>query len=95
MVNRPDRQSDGMYHIKGKRFSQLIGSRRQVWNGTAYKTEGQLLRKDIMMNKKGELVSKKKHQTAKRENRLVKAGYKTTKGTFRLFTRKNRTVKDR
>ena len=90
MVNRPERQNDGMYHIKGKTYPQLIGSRRRVWNETAYKTEGQLTRKDIMMSKKGELVSVKKHKTAKREKRLEKAGYKPKKGVFKLFTRKNR-----
>lgn len=90
MVNRPDRQSDGMYHIKGKKYRQLIGSRRQVWNGTAYKTEGKLTRSDIMMNKKGELVSVNKSRKAKKDKRLIKAGYGTKKGVFKLFTRKNR-----
>ena len=35
-----------------------------------------------MQNKSGRIVSKAKHGTAKRENRLVKAGYGTKKGTF-------------
>jgi hypothetical protein len=90
MVNRPERQHDGLYHIKGKTYPELIGSRRKVWNGTAFKTHGQLHRSDLMMSKKGEIVSKKKHFTAKREKRLEKAGYKAKKGAFKLFTRKNR-----
>jgi hypothetical protein len=35
-----------------------------------------------MKNKHGRIVSKKKHATAKRENRLVKAGFLTKKGHF-------------
>ena len=42
MVNKPTRGSDGMYHIKGKKYEMLFGSRAQVWHGTAYKTKGQL-----------------------------------------------------
>jgi hypothetical protein len=34
------------------------------------------------MNKHGRIVSKKKSATAKKENRLVKAGYVTKKGVF-------------
>lgn|GEM_PF-5707345 len=59
-----------------------IGSRRQVWNGTAKKTSGGLLKSDLMMNKHGRIVSRSKHSTAKRENRLVKHGYGTKKGVF-------------
>ena len=36
----------------------------------------------LVMNKHGRIVSKKKHTTAKREKRLVKAGYLTKKGKF-------------
>jgi len=59
-----------------------IGSRRQVWNGTSKKTSGGLTKSDLMMNKHGRIVSRSKHNTAKRENRLVKSGYGTKKGTF-------------
>jgi len=90
MVNRPDRQHDGLYHIKGAKYPELIGSRAQVWHKTAYKTPGGLTRSGLLMNKKGEIVSAKKHKTAKREKRLEKAGYKVKKGSFKLFTRKNR-----
>jgi hypothetical protein len=76
------RHSDGKYHVKGKKHDMLIGSRAQVWHGTAYKTAGDLVKSDLMMNKHGRIVSKKKHATAKRERRLEKAGYKTVKGKF-------------
>ena len=35
-----------------------------------------------MLNKHGRIVSVSKHNTAKREKRLVKAGYLTKKGKF-------------
>jgi hypothetical protein len=66
----------------GKKFDMLIGTRAQVWHGTAYKTSGGLTKNDIMKNKNGRIVSRSKHASAKRENRLVKAGYGTQKGKF-------------
>jgi hypothetical protein len=88
MVNKPTRESDGKYHIKGKKYELLFGSRAQVWHGTAYKTKGQLKKDNLMMNKRGRVVSKRKHNTAKRDKRLIKAGYFTKKGKFG-FVRKD------
>lgn len=82
MVKKVMKSDDGKYHIKGKSYEMLIGSRAQVHHGTAYKTPGNLTKSDIMMNKHGRIVSVKKHHTAKREKRLVKAGYITRKGVF-------------
>ena len=76
------KQPDGFYHIKGKKFEILEGSRAQVHHGTAYKTSGGLVKSDLIQNKHGRIVSKKKHNTAKKENRLKKAGYYTVKGKF-------------
>lgn len=73
---------DGKYHVKGKRYDHLIGSRAQVWHGTAYKTSGGLTRSDLFYNKHGRIVSKAKHATAKRERRLQKHGYTARKGKF-------------
>jgi len=39
---------------------RAIGSRRKVWNGTAQKTPGGLTKGDLMMNKYGRIVSRKK-----------------------------------
>ena len=61
---------------------QTIGSRAQVWHGTAKKTSGGLTKSALMMNKHGRIVSKRKHMTAKKEKRLVKAGFLTKKGHF-------------
>jgi len=76
------KSADGLYHIKGKKYQFLTGARRQVWYGTAYKTEGGLTKNDLYYNKHGRIVSKKKHNTAKKEKRLQKFGYFTKKGKF-------------
>ena len=60
----------------------MVGSRAQVWHGTAKKTSGGLTRKDLLKNKAGRIVSKRKHFTAKKDKRLVKAGYLTKKGKY-------------
>jgi hypothetical protein len=62
--------------------SQTIGTRAQVWHGTAKKTSGGLTKSDLMQNKAGRIVSRAKHNTAKKEMRLVKYGYGTKKGEF-------------
>jgi hypothetical protein len=86
------RTSTGKYSVNGKTYEQLIGTRAQVWHGTAYKTTGGLTKGDIMQNKHGRIVSKSKHATAKREKRLVKAGYLTKKGKFG-FVKNNKSAK--
>ncbi len=37
------------------------GSKLEVWNGTARRTSGGLTKNDLMQNKRGKVVSKKKH----------------------------------
>lgn len=69
------RTSDGKISVAGKKYEMLVGSRRQVWNGTAYKTghgKAGLTRKHLMMNKNGNIVSKKRSATAKRKKNLGK-----------------------
>jgi hypothetical protein len=79
---RYTKSPNGKYMIKGKSYEMLEGTRAQVWHGTAYKTSGGLTRPDLMQNKAGRIVSRSKHMSAKREKRLVKAGYGTKKGKF-------------
>jgi len=61
---------------------KTFGSRAEVFHGTAKKTSGGLEKKDLLQNKHGEIVSRKKHLTAKKEKRLEKHGYFTQKGKF-------------
>ena len=75
-------KKNGVYTIGGKAYPQLIGSRAQVWHGTAYKTAGGLTKAKLMMNKNGRIVSASKHKTAKKEQRLKKHGWTFKKGKF-------------
>ena len=86
-----------MYHIKGKKYALLRGSRAQVWHGTAYKTDGTpgLKKEDLVMNKHGRIVSRRKHATAKREKRLEKHGFFARKGKFGAVRKDGATVKRR
>ncbi len=69
------RTADRKYLINGKKYDMLVGSRRQVWNGTAYKTnpgKKALTKKHLMQKKNGNIVSKRKSATAKRQKNLGK-----------------------
>ena len=79
--------------MNGGGHSQTIGTRAQVWHGTAKKTSGGLTKSNLMKNKSGRIVSKAKHNTAKKEMRLLKHGYGTKKGKFgfvKVGSRKHR-----
>ena len=76
------KNSNGKYTVNGSSFDVLIGSRAQVWHNTAYKTSGGLTKSNLMQNKAGRIVSKAKHHSAKKEQRLLKHGYGTKKGKF-------------
>lgn len=72
-------------------YAKTVGSRAEVWHGTAHHTSGGLTKKCLIKNKHGRIVSKKKHETAKKDRRLVKAGYGTKKGVFG-YVKKNGTM---
>lgn len=66
-----------------------VGSKAQVFHGSAKHTKGGLTRKDLIKNKRGKIVSRKQAAAGKKAySRLVKAGYKPKKGTFKLFSKK-------
>lgn len=97
-MKRSVRQDDNLFHIKGDTFKELFGSRQQVYNGTAYKTSGCLTKNDLIYTKNHRIVSRKKHNTAKKEMRLLKHGFGTQKGKFgyvkiKIKGRKNSTLK--
>ena len=65
---------------------RAVGSHAAVWHGSAHHTSGGLTKKDLMKNKHGRIISKKKHALGKKAlKHLVKAGFKAKKGTFKLF----------
>jgi len=57
---RYSKNKDGKYEINGKIYDALEGSRENVWNEFAYKTTGGLTKIDLIINKDGKIVSKKK-----------------------------------
>ena len=86
------KMSNGKWKVGNQIFKHLIGSRRQVKSGTAYKTNhgaikgkggDALIKKHLKYNKSGKIVSraksgKKKHLL----KQLRDAGYTTKKGKF-------------
>jgi len=71
-----------IYCIMTVSFDKAEGSRAEVFHGTAKHTSGGLVKSALLMNKHGRIVSSKKHNSAKREKRLLKHGYGTKKGKF-------------
>jgi hypothetical protein len=51
-------------------FKKLIGSKCEVYNGTARKTPGGLGRAELMKNSRGRIVSKKQSAAGLRTNNL-------------------------
>jgi hypothetical protein len=68
--------------MDGGSHKHTVGSRAQVMHGTALRTSGGLTKKNLKYNKSGRIVSVKRSQTAKKQKRLEKSGYKTQKGKF-------------
>ncbi len=70
-------------------FKKTIGTRAEVWHGTAKKTSGGLTKDHLLKNKSGRIVSKAKHNTAKKEMRLKKHGFgpKSRKEMIKLSKR--------
>jgi hypothetical protein len=75
---------------------QTFGSKAQVWHGTAKKTTGGLTKSNLMKNKHGRIVSKRKHASGKKTiKHLRKLGYVAKKGEFKLFRKRHKGNKSR
>jgi hypothetical protein len=80
------RKAARMTFKKRASHAATVGTKAQVFHGTAKRTSGGLTRKDLMKTKKGRIVSKRKHAAGKvAVRRLKAAGYSAKKGTFKLF----------
>jgi len=93
-MTKYSKTSQGEYIIKGQTYKQLLGSRAQVNNKTAYKTSGGLKKEDLVYIN-GRVKSKSKHISASKEQRLVKYGWGAQKGTFGNIKLHNVTKKRR
>ena len=64
---------------------KAVGSKAEVFHGTARHTSGNLYKKDLMRHK-GRIISRKKHIAGKKAiKHLRELGYIAKKGTFKLF----------
>ncbi len=94
MRNRKNRNNNAMM-VGGARIP-AVGSKAQVWHGTARHTSGGLHKKDLMKTKSGRIVSRRKHSLGKKAIKTLKRmGYIAKKGTFKLFRKGVRTMKRR
>ena len=51
----------------GDLYESRVGSKAQVWHGTAFKTSGGLKKSDLVKNKRGKIVSKRKSELGKKQ----------------------------
>ena len=68
------KNKQGVYHINGVDYTLLEGTRQEVWDGIAYQTSGVLHKHDLIINKLGKIVSKKKCIQETIDNKFVKCG---------------------
>lgn len=71
MLKRITKNKEGNYVIEGKTYEKLSGSRNEVWSEKAYRTSGNLVKSDLMMNQKGAIISKKKSISESINNRFT------------------------
>lgn len=69
-LKRISKSKDGLYHINGKIYKLCAGTRQEVWDEIAYKTTGGLTKNQLLINKKGILVSKTKFIYEKQHNKF-------------------------
>ena len=65
------KQKDNFYYINDKKYEKLIGTRQEVWDSVAYKTAGELTKEELVINKKGDVVSKTKSQQSENDVRGI------------------------
>lgn len=68
-IRRFQKHKDGCYHIDGQTYTLLSGTREQVWDNIAYRSEGNLTKKDFVINSAGKIVSKSKSILSKTDLR--------------------------
>ena len=60
-----------MYDIDNHTYPILSGTREQVWDNVAYRTEGGLIKSDFMINSMNKIVSKSKSISSKTNIRPI------------------------
>jgi hypothetical protein len=69
-----EKLKDKLYHIDGKTYTILTGTREEVYNSIAYRTSGFLIKSDLTIGgpKMNKVVSINKHIASKIDNGLNK-----------------------
>ena len=70
--NMHAKNKDGLYIIDGKTYEALYGSRNEVWDGKSYKTTGGLTKSELITNKRGKIISRRKSIEEKIKNKFEK-----------------------
>jgi phage anti-repressor protein len=71
-------KTDKKYHINGRIYKELYGTREEVWNYDAYHTRGNLTRDYFIVGRDGIIVSKNKQASCKENMRSICLPRKTT-----------------
>jgi hypothetical protein len=73
------KNKDGKYYIHDKVYERLNGTRTEVYNELSFKTSGGLTKDDLILNKYGKIVSKKKCIQETATNRFEQVNLKKKK----------------
>lgn len=70
---------------------RTVGTKAEVFHGTAKHTSGGLHKSDLVKTKRGRIVSRRKQAAGRKAiKNLRKLGYIAKKGKFTLFTKKGK-----
>ena len=70
---------------------KALGTKAEVFHGTAKHTSGGLHKKDLVKTRRGRIVSRRKQAAGRKAiKNLRKLGYIAKKGKFALFTKKSK-----
>lgn len=78
-IKNAKKEKDGNYNINDKVYKTIIGTREEVYKEISYKTTGGLTKDDLLLNKNGKIVSKKKCILETQINRLEAVNLKKKK----------------
>ena len=90
--NRATRKANRKNNVQmGGAKVKAVGTKVEVFHGTAKHTSGGLHKKDLVKTKRGRIVSRRKQAAGKKAIlRLRKMGYVAKKGQFKLFSKKSK-----
>ncbi len=70
---------------------KAVGTKAEVFHGTAKHTSGGLHKKDLVKTRRGRIVSRRKQAAGRKAiKNLRKLGYIAKKGKFSLFSKKSK-----